>query len=712
MTDRAAALARVRRRRLLMIGAVVALFALPAWSRVHGFWGFVMGWALCSSMVGLSMNVLVGYAGQISLAQAVLFGTGAFTLANLVTFQGLPWLLALPAAGLVTAAISLAIGFPALRIRGLNLAIATLGFQFVMHRIVFRTEFLTRGAAGVDIGPPTILGREFDTVAKPHEFVWVILVVFVLIWVVDRNLVRSRAGRAFQALRQDEQVAASFGIPVARYKLLAFAISGFYAGTAGALFGTLQGEVSGELFDYQISIEFLVFAVLGGLGSRAGTAVGAAFPVLYRQAFTGLANTGAALGGLLLVFTLLRYQGGLAAQGRDLREVGVGAARFGLRGLAVFMASVVSAVVAGLVSGAIVLRLVDAVGPEFRLRELLTGAVGLGAAIVVGDLGRKFSPAILARLAPAAVEEAVRREQEEAEARAAVVRPMPVSPAAFLGGDRHRSMAGDGGTAASLLSVRDLAMHFGGVRALDGVSLEVHAGELVGIMGPNGSGKTTLINCVAGFLTPTRGDVLIRGRSVRRLAAHDRAVLGVARTFQQVGLVKSETVFANFLIAQHNVCRYGPFEGLLRSSAVLAEERYLRARAGAVVDFLDLGAVVGQTVASLPHGQAKLVELGCALVSDPELLLLDEPAAGLGPQDAEALGDRLGTIAGEFGVTIVMIEHHVPLMLSTCDYIYVLDYGQLLAEGTPLDVARNPEVITAYLGGTLAEADYAAAGSR
>jgi branched-chain amino acid transport system ATP-binding protein len=249
------------------------------------------------------------------------------------------------------------------------------------------------------------------------------------------------------------------------------------------------------------------------------------------------------------------------------------------------------------------------------------------------------------------------------------------------------------------------------VRALDGVSLEVRQGELIGIMGPNGSGKTTMLNCISGFLKPNDGTVLFRGENVAKLAPHDRAARGLGRTFQQVGLVKSETVFDNFLIAQHLVCRYGALEGLLRTGAVVSEERRLRTRATAAIELLGLTDVMTERVRALPHGRAKLVELGCALVTSPELLLLDEPAAGVGPQEAEALGETLKRVAVDFGVTILMIEHHVPLMLSTCDYIYVLNFGRLLTHGEPADVARHPDVIAAYLGSSTSEAPLATAGS-
>ena len=768
MSAQTTALRKMWVSRTSILGFLAFGFALTLLPWV-GSNAYTVSWALCSAMVGLSMNVLAGYAGQISLAHAVLYGTGAFTLGNLVTRAGVPWMIALPIAGLVTALVTLAIGFPALRIRGLHLGIATLGFQFVMNRVVFRQGFLTGGSAGIDIERPHLFGVSMDS---EQAYLLVVLSVLVVILFIDRNLTRSRAGRAFFALRQDEQVASSFGIPVARYKLLAFAISGFYAGVAGALFGTLAGDVTNELFDFTVSIEFLVFAVLGGLGSRAGTAVGGAFPVLLRSVLAFMRWSGVLLGGILLVFTLLRYQGGMAGQGRELAH---SAKLLRLRGPIFFaMFFGVLAITIGSAIG-VPWMLFTALKPFLRVTTLPIVLVGLATAVIVSQLLEKlvtrvamsqptlstravvfglgalgsvtlgtiaagfvrlvlfFSQVIAGPFAPAQsiaigalvatplfawlawdyLHEGRRLAKLAAASAVEVAEDVAPEAGAIDAAARRVSFRRTTKTEpyrGPLLEVRDLAMHFGGVRALDGVSLEVRAGELIGIMGPNGSGKTTMLNCISGFLTPTRGDILFRGTPINGAPPHKRAALGIGRTFQNIGLVKNETVFDNFVIAQHLACGYGPMEGIFRTGTVVSEERRLRHRAAAAIEMLGLEDITGEHVSALPHGRAKLVELGCALVTGPEVLLLDEPAAGVGPQEADALGETLKTIAADFGVTIVMIEHHVPLMLSTCDYIYVLNFGQLLTHGEPAEVARHPDVIAAYLGTSGKEAGLAVTG--
>jgi branched-chain amino acid transport system permease protein len=698
-----AAVRRMWTRRALALTALAFTFVLPyvpivgTYIRQHAL---VFGWALTSAIVGLSMNVLVGYAGQISLAQAVFYGTGAFTVGFLVAVHKVPWLVGLPLAGVVSALVALVIGFPALRIRGLQLAIATLGFQFAMQRVFFRIKGLTGGAAGFTIRRP-----EFSKTSHFFEddthFMWIIIAVMIFVWLVDRNLSRSRAGRAFFAIRQDEQVASSFGIPVSQYKLLAFAIAGFYAGLAGALYGTLVSDVTNELFDFTFSLEFLVFAVLGGLGSRGGTAFGSALPVLFRQLLDKLRFAGTQIGGMLLVLTLLRFPGGIAAQAR---ETGHAARELTRRkwwyALVLFGAAVVSVFVSleiGMRSTAVTRRafeLINAPDEGYVVSFLL--GLAINAVLFEGTVRYLFK-----------ISGGLTHEQHEI---ADVAIPTPLLQNGSIPQMQFRRPEIARAARGALLEVDAVTKQFGGVRALNAISLEVREGELVGIMGPNGSGKTTMLNCISGFLTPNGGDIRFRGESVLKKAPHARAALGIGRTFQNIGLVKQETVFDNFVIAQHLVCRYGAMEGLARTGAVIREERRLRARANAAIELLGLGDIVNEKVQSLPHGRAKLVELGCALVTGPEILLLDEPAAGVSPQEADALGETLKKISADFGVTILMIEHHVPLMLSTCDYIYALDFGQMLTHGEPAEVAAHPDVIAAYLGSVGKEASLAVTG--
>jgi branched-chain amino acid transport system ATP-binding protein len=250
----------------------------------------------------------------------------------------------------------------------------------------------------------------------------------------------------------------------------------------------------------------------------------------------------------------------------------------------------------------------------------------------------------------------------------------------------------------SVLETRDLSIRFGGVQANLDVSVAVGEWEIVGVIGPNGAGKTTLFNMITGFYRPDSGRILYRGRDITRLPVHERAALGLGRTFQNVGLVKGATVRDNLVTAQYLQADYGSIAGMMGSRASYASERLLRAKADALADVLGLGDLLDTQVAGLPYGTLKRIEVATVLATDPEVLLLDEPSSGMGPEEAHRLGDTLLELRREFGLSIVMIEHHVPLVVRVCDYVYCLDFGQLLTHGSPEEVRNHPQVVAAYLG--------------
>jgi branched-chain amino acid transport system ATP-binding protein len=255
-----------------------------------------------------------------------------------------------------------------------------------------------------------------------------------------------------------------------------------------------------------------------------------------------------------------------------------------------------------------------------------------------------------------------------------------------------------------VLEAEDLSIRFGGLQALLDVSLKVEEFEIVGLIGPNGAGKTTCFNCITGFYRPQSGRVTFKGEDVSHLAAHERAALGMGRTFQQVGLVKSTTVLDNLLTAQHSEVGYGAIAGMVGSPASLRTERVLRGRADAILGILGLDHLRDTPVQGLSYGTLKRVEIATALATDPDVLLLDEPSSGMGPEEAHHLGDELLELRNLFDLSILMIEHHVPLVVRVCDYVYVLNFGRMLTEGLPHDVQRHPEVVAAYLGEEAPEA--------
>ena len=250
----------------------------------------------------------------------------------------------------------------------------------------------------------------------------------------------------------------------------------------------------------------------------------------------------------------------------------------------------------------------------------------------------------------------------------------------------------------SVLDVGGLGIRFGGLQALDDVSIKVSEWEIVGLIGPNGAGKTTFFNCVMGVYKPTSGAVTYRDKEITRLPTHRRTTLGLGRTFQNVGLAKRLTVMDNMLIAQHAKIGYGALAGMLGFARTFAEEKILRRNAMEILEFMDLAPMHDTIVASLPYGLQKLTEIAAVLATDPDFLLLDEPTSGMSPEEAHAFGDLLLRLRTDLNLTVLMIEHHVPLVVRVCDYVYVLSFGKLLAEGKPHEIQRHPEVVAAYLG--------------
>ncbi len=256
---------------------------------------------------------------------------------------------------------------------------------------------------------------------------------------------------------------------------------------------------------------------------------------------------------------------------------------------------------------------------------------------------------------------------------------------------------------ANALEVRNTGIRFGGLVALEGVDVDVPEWEIVGLIGPNGAGKTTLFNCIMGIYQPNTGTVTYRGKDISLLATHRRVALGLGRTWQNIGLVRGLTVLENMMVAQHPRVGYGALGALIGMPRSFAEERRLRRYGLEVLDFLGLTHLADSHLDGLPYGTLKLIEIGTVLATDPDIVLLDEPSSGMGPDEAHALGERLLKLRQTLNLTVLMIEHHVPLVVGVCDYVYVLNFGRVLTEGKPQAVQSHPEVVAAYLGGEAAE---------
>lgn len=670
------------------------------------------------ALVAISVVVLTGWVGQISLGHAGFVGVGAYVTGMAAGALNITFPVSMIWGAVAGTIIAMVFGVVALRVRGLYLAVATLIFSWMAEAFLFRQTWFTKYSA-IDLQP---IGQKdtlpyFDWQAREvfYYAAWatVLLAIFLM-----ANLRESKNGRAFFAVRGSEVAAASLGINVMRAKLTAFAISGFLAGAAGGLMIVMQGTVSPDAFKVDKSLFFLSIAVVGGLSSLGGTiAAGLLFAFLnelfFQVEFLGGYLT--VVSAVLLAGTLLLYRGGLAAIPDSLSPF--------LTKILGVMQPLFRVIDRGLSSLSKQLE-----APAMRLRTFLVGQRSpservarpsperAGRPVRTRSLTRKGPLARLGRVNGSLVREPP-LDLFEMTSRADPSDNGSMDPDGMgttstpsttamtdekvtwrtLGLETSQADRPDRDQTRTVIEAKGITVRFGGLTACSEVSLKVCEGEIVGLIGPNGAGKTTFFNAVAGLNEPAEGEVEIYGNNVTPLAVHERAQFGVARTFQAIQLFGQLTVFENLLVATHQHNPTGLFGNLFVTRGALGAEAEARRQVRRVVELFELESVADRAARDLPFGVLRMVEVARALVTRSRIIMLDEPASGLDNNETDRLTEILRFVRS-LGVTLLLIEHDVRMVTSVSDYMYVLDGGKLLAEGTPEQIQRNEAVIAAYLG--------------
>jgi branched-chain amino acid transport system permease protein len=630
---------RVARSAIIaLVGGTLALIVLP----------FDFRQALVNTVIAVALTVSVivitGYVGQVSVVQLALAGGAGFIVSHLATDAGIGF----PAAPIIAAVgvtiLGLLIAVSALRVRGVQLAVVTLAAAVAIQQFWYANITLGGGELGAPVPQPHLFGldigndasfRGIDGKLPSPVLGFVILATTILLCVLVANLRRSTAGQRMLAVRSNERAAAAAGINVRNVKLTAFALSSFIAGIAGAMYAYNFGSVSETTFGALAALGVIAFAFVGGITFISGAVFAALISTeaLFPHAFDkwfGLSGTWALLlGGIGVVFNLVLYPEGAAG--------------------AAFKKKMKR-------------RRLEAAGEPARksLAARALGAVGLERPVA----------AALGRNGPVPKPQAV-------DALAAHQEPGRVPPKS--------------------LEVHDLTVQFGGVTAVNRVSLTIAPGEIVGLIGPNGAGKSTLIDALSGFVRPSAGTIVLGGTDITSRPAHSRVQAGLVRSWQSVDLFDDISVRENMQIAaEHSHWRalaevLRPRDRALSGAAEGAVRRF------GLVDDLDRLPV------ELSFSQRRMVTTARSVALEPNVLLLDEPAGGFSDVRRAQLAEAIAPLARERGMGLLVVDHDMPFVMGLCDRIVVLNFGQKIADGTPEEVRADPAVVAAYLRGEAVE---------
>jgi len=582
------------------------------WLRIYTMTGL---WV----MLALGLNVVAGFAGLLDLAYVAFFGIGGYTFALLSSSQldiHLPFILVLPLAAFFTMLTGIALGSTSIRLKGDYLAIVTLAFAQIFKLLLLNLDTpinITGGVNGIySFDPINFFGFR---IISPMAYAYLIWLFAIVVTIGSLRLKRSRFGRGWEAIREDELAAEAIGVNTTWMKLMAFAGGAFIAGSAGALFASFQDSVFPNNFDFPQLVIVYCMVILGGLGNITGVILGAVFLSILPEF---LREYGAyrmmSYGLILIVLMALRPQGIMGEVGFLLKR-------------------------------------------KARPDRDQTGRLRASTELYYDDQ--------------------------------AAFHEIPEGKPRYLKSDR------------TILELNRVTMDFGGIKAVDELSLELHEKEILSIIGPNGAGKTTLFNLISGIYPPTDGSITFEGKDITGLKPHQVVKAGISRTFQNLRLFNKMTVLDNARIGQFCRTSAGPLSILFRLARHTREEKETEQRAKEILHLFG-GRLTGyrfdQQAMFLSYANRRRMEIARALATDAKILLLDEPSAGMNPQETIEVTEFIKTLRDNFGYTILLIEHKLNVVRTISDRVIALDYGIKIAEGSYEDVACNERVIEAYLG--------------